>query len=149
MESIKLLPGCISSTVPSQYISEALATAMQLGKNAPATTTAPKPEESTTPGPSRSPACHSETPPPIIPLLPDLPLMGSPPVGHPFAEYLATSTQKKQGHSTHGSLDLHHSKRICVNSQEVKAWSDHSSIWGNDNTPEPVPEAGPSSEQQE
>ena len=93
MESIKLLPWCISSAVPSQYISEALAATVQLGENAPATTAAPKPKESTTQGPSGSPAHHSETPP-IIPLLFDLPFMGTLLVRHPFGEFLTTSTQK-------------------------------------------------------
>ena len=36
-ESVKLLPWCISSAVPSQYINEALVTTTQLGENAPAT----------------------------------------------------------------------------------------------------------------
>ena len=97
MESIKLLPWSISSAVPSQYISEPLVTTPQQGENAPATTAMPEPIESITLGHSGSPALHSETPPPIIPLLLDLPLVGTPPVGHPFAEFLATSTQKKWG----------------------------------------------------
>ena len=95
-ESIKLLPWCIPSAVSSQYISEALVTTMQLGKNTPATIAVPEPKQSTSLGPSSRPTHCSETPPSIIPLLPDLPLMGTPPVGCPFAEFLATSTQKKQ-----------------------------------------------------
>ena len=91
-ESIKLLPWCASSAFPSCYTSEALAAATQLSKNVPATTTAPKQEESTTPGPFHSPAHLSETPYPSIPLLPDLPFIDTPPVGCPFAEFLAIST---------------------------------------------------------
>ena len=40
-DSIKLLSWCISSAVPFHYMSEALATAMQQGKNVQSTTTAP------------------------------------------------------------------------------------------------------------
>ena len=72
----------------------ALVTAAWQGKNTPATTVAPELEESTTPGPTSSPAHLTETHPAIIPLLPDLPFVAIPPVGHPFAEFLAISTQK-------------------------------------------------------
>ena len=78
MESIKLLLWCISSAVPSQYLSKALANTTQLGEDTPATTATLKPEESTALGPSSSLAYHSETPPPNIPLLPDLPLWALP-----------------------------------------------------------------------
>ena len=145
VELIKLLSWCISSVVPSSYISEVLVASVWLSKTAPATTAVPEPEESTTPGPSSSPACLSETPHPIISLFPDLPFMCTAPVGCPFAEFLAISTQKKWGCSSRSSLDQHCSKRTCVDSQEVKARSDHSSTWGDDNMPELVPEAGPSS----
>ena len=66
-ESIKLLPWCVSSVVPSHYINKVLVTITQLGENALATTAAPKPEESTALGASSSPAHFSETPP-VIPL---------------------------------------------------------------------------------
>ena len=108
-----------------------------------------QPMETTALGPSGSPAHHYETPPPIIPLLSDIPLIGTPPVGHPFAEVLAASAQKKQDCFSSGSLNLHGSKRACVNSQEVKAGSDHSSTQGNDSTPYPIHEARPSSQQRE
>ena len=86
MESIQLLTWCVSSAVPLQYINEALATAMWMGKMCPTTTAAPEPERSPTLGPSDSPAHLSETPPSIIPLLPDLPLMGTPLVGCPICQ---------------------------------------------------------------
>ena len=86
----------ISSMVPSHYISEVLVTATQLSENAPATTAVPKPEEAPTLVPFNSPAHLSETPPPIIPLLLDLPFMGTPPVWCPFADFLAISTQKSR-----------------------------------------------------
>ena len=46
-ESIKLLHWCVSSVVPSHYISKALVVTVQLGNNAPATSTVLKLEEST------------------------------------------------------------------------------------------------------
>ena len=149
MELIKLLPWCISSVVPSQYINKPLVTATWLGENTPATTAVPEQEGSPVPGPSNSPAYFSETPSPIIPLLPDLPFMGTPLMGCPFTEFLATSTQKKWDHSPSSSFDHHCSKRTCIDSQEVKTGSNHSSTWGNGNTPGLIPEAGPSSEQWE
>ena len=91
----------------------------------------------------------TESPPPMTPLLADLPFVGTPPVGQPFAKFLAISTQKKQGCSSSSSLNHHPSKGTCFNSQEVKARSEHSSTQGNKNMPELVPEAEPSSEQQE
>ena len=83
-DSIKLLPWCISSSIPCNYMGDALVTAMQQGENVPATTAVPKPEESTALGPSSSPAHLTENPPPIIPLLPDFPFVGTPPGGAPI-----------------------------------------------------------------
>ena len=120
-ESVKLLPWCVSSV-------------------------APRPQEPPALGPSSSPGHLSETPPAVIPLLPDLLFMGTSPVLCLFAEFLAIYTQKKWGHSSSSSLDHHHGKRTYVDSQEVKAGSYHSSTWGDDNMPEPIPEARPSSE---
>ena len=63
-ESIKLLSWCISSVVPSHYISKALAATTQLGENALATTVAPEWEELPTLGSSSSLAHPTSTPPP-------------------------------------------------------------------------------------
>ena len=136
---------CGSFSVYKQGIGNQCAT----GKNAPAIATVSEPEESTAPGPSGSPAHCSETPPLIIPLLPDIPLMGTSPGEHPLAEFLAISTKEKQNCSSYNSLNLHLSKRTCVDFSEVKAGSDHSSAQGNNTMPEPIPEAGPSSQQRE
>ena len=81
LQSIKLLPWCISSEGPSCYLSEALVATLQQGKNALPTVVAPELEESPTPGSSSSQAHLTGTPPPLAPLLPDLPFMGSPPGG--------------------------------------------------------------------
>ena len=139
VESIKLLPWCTSSAVPSHYISEALAATMQQGKNTPATTdsgvlllkqSSLSNWHSSSPGTSlaRSPLCST------------------PPVECPFAEFLAISTQKKQGCFSSGSLDHHCNKRIYVNSQEVKARSEHSSALGGEDMHELIPKTGTSFE---
>ena len=94
-DSIKLLPWCISSTVPLHYMSRALTTATQQGKDVPATTTASDPEGSPSAGPLSSPTYPPGTPPLPVPPLPDIPLGGTPLVGYPFADFLAVSTQKK------------------------------------------------------
>ena len=91
-DSIKLLPWCISTAVPLCYVSGMMATAMQQDKDIPA---ASKPEGSVAPGPSSCPVDPPRTPPLPVPLLLDILLVGTPPVGHPFAEFLAISTQKK------------------------------------------------------
>ena len=59
--SIKLLPWCISSTVPLCYMSRALATTMQQDEYVPGITTASKPDGSPAPGPSSSPDCPPRT----------------------------------------------------------------------------------------
>ena len=77
-KSIKLLSWCISTTVPTCYISEALATTTQQGKGALATAVVPELEDSPAPGSPSSPACLASTPPSPAPLLPDLPFVGTP-----------------------------------------------------------------------
>ena len=59
--SIMFLPGCVSSAVPLCYMSKALATATQQGKDVPATTTESEPEGSPALGPSSSPAYPPRT----------------------------------------------------------------------------------------
>ena len=149
MELIKLLPWCISSAVPSQYINEALVTAVWLGENTPATTAVPETSGVTHSGAFWQSNSPSETPLPIIPLLPDLPFMGTPLVGYTFDEFLATSRQKKWHHSPSGSLDHQCSKRTGFASEEVKTGSDHSSTQDEGNMLGLILEAGPSSGQYE
>ena len=108
--SIKLLPWCISSAALLCYMSEVLATGVQQDEGIPATTTASEPEDSPAPGPSGSLACPPRTLPLPVPPLPDIPFIGTPPVGCPFAEFLAIPTQKKQDHSLSNSLGVHHDK---------------------------------------
>ena len=120
-----------------------------MGQDVPATTSASESEGSPAPGSSSSPAHPPRTPPLPLPPLPDIPFVGTPLVGCPFAEFLAIPTQKKWDHSPSGSLSNHHDKRTYVDSQEVKARSEHSSAQGDEDTPEFTPEAGPSFNQQQ
>ena len=145
--SIKLLPWCISFTVPSHYMSGALVNTTQQGKNVPATTVAVKLGESPTLGSSSSPAYLTDTLPPPAPILPDLPFVGTPPVGHPFVEFIAISSQKKWGCSSSSSLNNHCNRRTHVNSQEVKARSDHSSAQDDEDMPKLILQTGTSFEQ--
>ena len=84
-----------------------------------------------------SPAHLTETPPPIIPLLPDLPFVGtlSGPVGHLFFESTASPSQKKWEHSPSSSLCDYHGKKTHVGSPEVNVRSEHSSTWGDKTCP--------------
>ena len=92
---IKLLPWFFSSTVPLYYMSEVLTTTAQHEENVPVTIAVPEPEGSQDPDPSGSPACQTGTLPlPVAPLL-DILFVGTPPVGHPFAGFIAGLPQKK------------------------------------------------------
>ena len=141
---IKLLPWFVSSTVIFCYMSKALATAFQQGKNVQCTTAAPKPEESPALGSSSSPAHPTGTPPSLIPLLPDIPFISNPPVGNPFPGFIASPTLKEWDFSISGSLSDHCDKRTLIGSPEVKVRSEHSSAWGDKNTSTLVPETGTS-----
>ena len=127
-------------------MSEALATAMQQGENIQSTTAAPKPEGSLTLDPLSRPAHPTGPPPPLIPLLPDILFVGTPPVGHSFPGFTASPTLKKWDCFFSSSLCNHHDKRTCISSPEVEVRSRHSSARGNKNMPKLVPEAGSSSE---
>ena len=142
--SIKLLPWCLSSTIPLCYMSGVLATTAQQDGDIPATTAASESEGSPAPGPWSSPAHPPRTPPFPIPPLPDISFVGTPPVWHPFAAFHAIPTEKKWDCYSSGLLDDHCNRRTHVNSQEVKGGSDHSSAQSNEDMPELVPEAGPS-----
>ena len=92
--SVKLLPWCISPSIPFHYMDDALVTAMWQGRNAPATMAAPKPEEPPTQGLSSSPVHQTETPPPIIPLLPYILFMSTLPWGTHSLSPLPTLCRK-------------------------------------------------------
>ena len=140
-ESKKLLPWCISSGVPFCYMDDTLVTTVLQGKNATATTAAPRPEKPPAPGFSSSPTHLTETPPVIL-LLPDLPFVGSPHVRHPFFESAAGPLQEKWDHSPIGSFGDYFGKRTLVHSPEVEVRGEHCSTWGDQTKPELVPEAG-------
>ena len=59
-------------------------------------------------------------------------LVSTPPVGHLFAGFMASPTQKNWNCSLSGSLSNHCDKRTCVNSQEVESKSEHRSTQGKE-----------------
>ena len=122
----------------------ATATATQQDEDVPA---ASKPEGSPAPGPLSSPVHPPRTPQIPVPPLLDMSLIGTLPVGCPFAEFLAISTQEKQDCFPSSALDHHHNKRAHVDSQEVKAKSKHSSAQGKEETPKLIVGTGTSFEQ--
>ena len=83
-------------------------------------------------GPSSSPAHLTETHPPIVPLLLDLPFVGTPPMGCPFFESTAGLFAEKVGPcSPSSSFGNHHAVRghmFCSPEAEVR--SEHSSVHG-------------------
>ena len=93
---IKLLPWCISSTVPLHYISRSLATTAQQDEDIPATTTVSDPEGSLALGPSSSPACPTGTLPLPVPPLRNIPFVGTPPVRHHLLSSLPAPHRKSR-----------------------------------------------------
>ena len=139
--------------MPHHYISEAASTATQQDEgisivsrpcpNVPE----PEPHGSPVPGPS-----GVLTPPPVVsppPVfsLPDIPLEGTPLLGHSFAS-LAIPLKGKQDHSPSDSSNHLHIRRTHVTSQEVEVESEHSSTRGDDNMPYLTPETRTDSGQQ-
>ena len=59
------------------------------------------------------------------------PLGRHPPVGHPFAEFLAIFTQKKWDHAPSGSFNHHHNKRTHVDSKRAKLGVNTVLQWGH------------------
>ena len=145
--SVKLLPWCISSGIPFHNMHDTLPSTTWQGGNIPATVAAPEQEESPTVGLSSIPAYLTETPPPILPLLLDLPLVGTLPMGHPFFKSTSSPLQKKWDCSPSGSFGNHHGKRTHVHSPEAEVRSEHSSAWSGGNMPKMVPETRPSTEE--
>ena len=93
--SVQLLPWCISFGIPFCYMDDSLASTAWQGGDASATTAAPMQEEPTALGPSSSSTHLMETPPPIVPLSPNLPIVGTPQWGtHSFSALLALYRQK-------------------------------------------------------
>ena len=65
----------------------------------------PEPCVSLAPGPPRVLTPPPGTSPPLVSSIPDILLLGSPLVGHPFPYLSTTSLQEKWGHSPNGSPD--------------------------------------------
>ena len=74
---IKLLPWCLANALLFCYMSEVMAMAIQQDEDIQTTTTVPQPEGSPALGCWSSPAHPTGTPPPLVPLLPDIPFEGT------------------------------------------------------------------------
>ena len=147
-KSVKLLPWCISTSIPLCHMDDALVAAKQQGKTAPTTVGATKLEEPSAPGLSSSPATSLESLPPAIPLLLDLLFEDISSMGCPFFEFIAGPSQKKGVHSPSRPFGAHHGKRTQIDSPEVEVRIEHSSTWGDDYISKLIPETRPSSGQQ-
>ena len=82
---VRLIPWFISATdhpdvIPIHYLREALVTTMQPEVDSLAVAPTPGSEGSQALAPTSSPAHHSETPPPPIPPLSDVPYICTPPI---------------------------------------------------------------------
>ena len=143
-EAIKLLPWCISVAVPFCYVSEATTMATQQDEDVSTISgpcpTVPEPCDLPVPCPSRVPMPPMATSPLPVSSLPDIPLAGTPLLGHPFA-CLAIPSKGKWDYSPSDSPVCLHIKRTCITSPEVEVRSEHISTQGDDHTPNLTPEA--------
>ena len=89
VDSVKLLPWCISSSVLLHYMDDALAPTPRQGGDSPAVQ-----EKPPNPRPPSSPACLMETPPPIVLLLLNITSVGTPPWGTHFSSPLLALHRK-------------------------------------------------------
>ena len=112
------------------------------------TTTVPEPEGSQALDPSDSPAHQTGTPSPPAPSLLDIPFVGTPLVGCPFARLIVGPTQQKVNNSSNGTLSDQCNKQTHIDLQEVKVRSKHSSTEGDEDIPKLAPKARPRSEPQ-
>ena len=153
MEAIKLLPWCISMVVPLYYICEVTATAAQqdvvisIVSGPCPTVPESEPHGSPVPGPSGVPTPSPVTSPSPVSSLLDIPLEGTPLLGHSFAGPAITP----KGKWDHSSSDLPnhlHVKRTCITSPEVKVRREYSPTQDDDHIPDPTPETRTDSGQQ-
>ena len=111
------------------------------------TTIIPKLEGSQALAPSESQVHQTGTPPQVTSLQ-DIPFVGTPPVGCPFARFIVSPRQKKWDCSSSGTLSDQCNKQTHVDSQEAEVRSEHNSTKGNEDMPELALAARPSSEPQ-
>ena len=138
---VRLLPWYISTAanpnaIPICYMSEALATIMQQGVDAPMATTAPESEGSWALA-STSSLVH-QTGTPALPLLPvfDLPLFCTPPVEHSLIRLLTNPLHKRLDCSPNGALYDRPGKRAYAETAEADVSSGNSTPQGDGEPPE-------------
>ena len=133
--SVKLVPWCVSTVVPLNYMNKALATAVQQRENSPATTTAPESDGSQALASSDSPAHQVGSPPLPVPPMLDIPFVGTPTVSFPFAGFMVNPMHIKGDCSLSGTPGDQCRKQIHVDSQDIEVRSEHSSTKGDQNPP--------------
>ena len=125
-----------------------MATAAQLSEGVPSmsepcpTEPEPGPCGLPAPGPSRGVTLPPETSPLQVSSLPDIPLLGTPLVGHPFVDFLPIPSKGNWDHYPSDSPNHLHAKRAHITSPEVKVGSEHSFTQGSNHTPNLTPETG-------
>ena len=95
------------------------------------------------PGPLRSPAHQTWTLPLQVPLLLDIPFVGTPPVGCPLTRFIISHAEKWD-HSPSSAFSDQCNKQTYINSQEVNVRSEHSSTNGKEDIPKLDERLGPS-----
>ena len=154
MEAIKLLPWCVSMAVPLGYMSKAATIATHQDEGASiaseACPTTPEPEPCGSPVPGPSGVLTPQQAMSLLPgfSMPDIPLDGTPLLGHSFAG-LTIPLKGKWDHSHSDSPDHLHVKRTHITSPEGEVRSEHSSTWGDNHMPDPTPETRIDSRQQQ
>ena len=106
----------------------------------------PEPHGLPVPGPSGVPTPPLVMSTPPVSSLPDIPLAGTPLLGHPFAG-LSIPLKGKWDHFPSDLPNCLHNKRTCINSPEVEVGSEYNSTRGNDHMPNLTPETITSSRQ--
>ena len=101
----------------------------------------PKPHSLLAPGPSGLLTPPAVTSPLPVFSIPDIPLVGTPLLGHCFAG-LNIPPKGKQDHTPSNSPDHPDIKGTHITSPEIKVRSEYSSTWGDDNMPDQTPETG-------
>ena len=144
-DSVRLLPRCISTTtnpgaIPMHYMGEALATTMQWRVDAPAAATVLEPEGPQAPVSTSSPVHQAGAPPlPIFSML-DIPLIGTPPVGHSLIRFIIDPLHKKQDHSPISAPDSQPGEMAHAETTEANVSSGHRTVQGTGELPEMPPE---------
>ena len=145
IDSVRLLPWCVSGALLACYKSEALATTVQQKVEAPMAANTPESWGPQALVSTSSPVCQMETLPlPILPLS-NIPLIGTPPVGHSPVRFLTDPQYTQLDCSPTSAPSDHPGKRAHTKPAEAEVSSGHSTSQGDrelPRTPLEVPNNG-------